>query len=60
MHKKLVDYIAYSLSNKPLAYQLGFLQAHLATIMLKDSKYIDEFKAKIQQVDQSQTPTGKQ
>jgi hypothetical protein len=60
MNKKLVDYIAYALSNKPLAYQLGFLQAHLAQIMLKDSREIDKFKAKIQQIDQDQKPTNKQ
>ncbi len=60
MNKKLVDYIQYALSNKPLAYQLGFLQAHLAQIMLKDSKEIDKFKAKIQQIDQDQKPTNKQ
>jgi hypothetical protein len=60
VNKKLVDYIAYSLSNKPLAYQLGFLQAHLAQIMMNDSKEIDKFKAKIQLIDQSQKPTNKQ
>ncbi len=56
MNKRLVDYIQYALSNKPLAYQLGFLQAHLAEIMSKDTKHISDFKAKIQRVDQSQKP----
>lgn len=59
MYEKLVDYIQYSLKEKPLAYQLGFLQAHLAKLMLKDSKLIDEFKAKIQQVDRLKNPRPK-
>jgi len=59
MNQKLVEYIQYALKEKPLAYQLGFLQAHLAQLMLKDSKLIDEFKAKIQQVDRSKNPNPK-
>lgn len=59
MYEKLVDYIQYALKDKPLAYQLGFLQAHLAQLMLKDSKHIDDFKAKIRRVDQQQNPRQK-
>jgi len=60
MNEKLVDYIQYALANKPLAYQLGFLQAHLAEIMTNDTKLINDFKAKIQRIDRNQKPKRRQ
>jgi hypothetical protein len=44
------DYVAYirkQLSNKPLAYQLGFLQSFLASVMYEDTKIAYQFKARI-------------
>ena len=58
MHNKYVEYIQWALRNKPIAYQLGFLQAHLAQIMLNDSKELDKFKRKVTDINNIKSNTS--
>lgn len=53
MKQKLVDYIQYALQNKPLAYQLGFLQAFVAQLMYNDTKVLAKFKQQIEQANKT-------
>lgn len=53
MQDKYVEYIQYALRNKPVAYQLGFLQAILAQLMLDDSKNYERFKRQVNKVNQT-------
>lgn len=46
-HADYVAYIRKQLSNKPLTYQLGFLQSFLASLMLNDSKIAYQFKERV-------------
>jgi hypothetical protein len=47
---QLIAYIRTQLSHKPLAYQLGFLQAFLAKIMYNDTKIAHQFKQQADEV----------
>ena len=53
MHNKYVEYIQYALSNKPISYQLGFLQSFIANQMLKDSKILNDFKRTVTKADEN-------
>ena len=52
MDKRLLEYVAYALENKSLAYQLGFLRAVIVTMMLSDSKNIDIFKRAVSKANE--------
>ena len=43
-HTEFVAYIRKQLSHKPIVYQLGFLQAFLASCMSNDSKIAQQFR----------------
>jgi hypothetical protein len=46
-HREYVEYIRKQMSNKSLAYQLGFLQSFLASLMYNDTKIAYLFKKRI-------------